>query len=111
MAQARDIAFVRTEDAPSLPAPSTFVGINGWLLNNLVTNWWVALLAGIFVLLVANVLWDFVHWALLDAVFTAENREGCVAPTAEGKPPGACWAYAKEAASPRALLGWAEPGA
>jgi len=95
MAQARDIAFVRTEDAPSLPAPSTFVGINGWLLNNLVTNWWVALLAGIFVLLVANVLWDFVHWALLDAVFTAENREGCVAPTAEGKPPGACWAYAK----------------
>ena len=95
MAQARDFAFVRTEEAPSLPAPSTYVGLNGWLLNNLVPNWPVALLAGIFVLIVADVAWDFINWALLDAVFTAENREGCIAPLAEGKPLGACWAYAK----------------
>jgi general L-amino acid transport system permease protein len=95
MAQAHDIAFVRTEEAPSLPAPSTYVGVNGWLLTNLVPSWWVALLAGIFVVIVAGIVWDFVHWALLDAVFTAENREGCIAPLAEGKSLGACWAYAK----------------
>ena len=95
MAQAHDIAFVRTDEAPSLPAPSTYVGLNGWLLTNLVPNWWVALLAGIFTLIAADVLWDFLNWALLDAVFTAENREGCIAPLSEGKPLGACWAYAK----------------
>ena len=95
MAQARDLAFVRTEEAPSLPAPSTYVGLNGWLLNNLVPNWPVALLAGIFALIVADTAWDFINWALLDAVFTAENREGCIAPLAEGEPLGACWAYAK----------------
>src|SRR5687767_4448213 len=95
MAQVQDIAFVRTEEAPSLPAPSTYVGLNGWLLTNLVPSWWVALIAGVFALIVADVLWDFANWALLDAVFTAENREGCIAPLAEGKQLGACWAYAK----------------
>jgi general L-amino acid transport system permease protein len=90
-----EIAFVRTEDAPVAPPPSTYVGLNGWLLQNLVTNWWVALLAGTFVILVAYVVWHMFEWAVLHAVFNAENREGCMAPLAEGKPLGACWAFAK----------------
>jgi general L-amino acid transport system permease protein len=90
-----EIAFVRSEDAPVAPPPSTYVGLNGWLLNNLMPNWWVALLAGVFALLVANTVWNLFEWAVLNAVFDAENREGCIAPLAEGKPLGACWAYAK----------------
>ena len=76
-----EIAFVRTEDAPVAPPPSTYVGVNGWLLHNLVPNWWVALLAGVFAVLVGYVLWDLFQWAVLHAVFNAENREGCIAPT------------------------------
>jgi general L-amino acid transport system permease protein len=95
MAQAKDLSFVRNEEAPSLPPPSTYVGLNGWLLTNLVPSWWVALLAGLFLLLVFDTLWDFINWAAFDAVFTAENREGCIAPLNEGQPLGACWAYAK----------------
>jgi general L-amino acid transport system permease protein len=90
-----DVAFVRTEEAPTLSAPSNYVGLNGWLLSNLVPNWWVALLAGVFAILVGSVLWDFLNWAIFDAVFIAENREGCIAPTEEGGPPGACWAYVR----------------
>src|SRR6185295_436757 len=90
-----EIAFVRTKDAPVAPPPSTYVGLNGWLLHNLVPNWWVALLAGVFALLVANTVWNLFEWAVLHAVFNADNREGCIAPLAEGKPLGACWAYAK----------------
>jgi general L-amino acid transport system permease protein len=90
-----EIAFVRTEDAPLAPPPSSYVGVNGWLLQNLVTNWWIALLAGVFALLVANTAWNLFEWAVLHGVFNAENREGCIAPAAEGKPLGACWAYAR----------------
>jgi general L-amino acid transport system permease protein len=90
-----DVAFVRSEEAPTLSAPSNYVGLNGWLLANLVPNWWVALLGGIFAVLVGSILWDFLNWAIFDAVFTAENREGCIALTEEGEPPGACWAYVR----------------
>jgi general L-amino acid transport system permease protein len=95
MTQLEDISFVRTQEAQTLPPPSNYIGINGWLLANLVPNWWIALVAGVFTLLVAAVVWDFLNWAVFNAVFTAENREGCIAPAAEGKPLGACWAFVK----------------
>jgi len=94
MAKAQhELAFVRTEDAPVLPPPSNAIGLNGWLLENLVSSWWVALIAGVFALLAGTIIWDIVVWGLRDAVFQAENRDGCLAPLAEGKPLGACWAY------------------
>ncbi len=49
-----EVAFVRTADAPVLPPPPNVIGVNGWLLQNLVSSWWVALLAGLFALLAAN---------------------------------------------------------
>lgn len=88
-----DVAYVRTEDAPVLPPPSNYIGLNGWLLQNLVSSWWVALIAGLFTLFAAAVLWDIFKWAVLDSVFIADNREGCLAPLAQGKPLGACWAF------------------
>ncbi len=95
MSGPKDIAYVRTQEAPSLPPPSYAVGINGWLRGNLVSNWWVALLAGLFTVLAASLLWGMLSWAVLDAVFTADNREGCIAGAAEGRELGACWAYVK----------------
>jgi general L-amino acid transport system permease protein len=89
-----DIAYVRREEAPSLPAPANAIGLNGWLLSNMVPNWWVALLAGLFAVLAVAVIWDMFSWGFLHAVFSAENREGCIAGAAEGRPLGACWAYA-----------------
>ncbi|MDP9138922.1 MAG: amino acid ABC transporter permease [Pseudomonadota bacterium] len=91
----RDIAYVRTEDSPMLAAPPYAIGVNGWLLNNLVTNWWVALLAGFFAVLAVSWLWGIFSWGFLDAVFVADNREGCIAGADEGRPLGACWAYVR----------------
>jgi general L-amino acid transport system permease protein len=90
-----EVAFVRTADAPVLPPPPNAIGVNGWLLQNLVSSWWVALLAGLFALLAGTLIWDVIKWAIIDSVWVAENREGCLAPLAEGKPLGACWAYVK----------------
>lgn len=95
MAQNQDIAFVRTEEAPQLSPPSNYVGLNGWVLENLVPNWWVGLLAGAFAVFAAGIIWDLLNWAVFDAVFTGESREDCIAPAAEGKPLGACWAYVR----------------
>ena len=90
-----EVAFVRTADAPVLPPPPNVIGVNGWLLQNLVSSWWVALLAGLFAVLAGTIIWDVIKWAIIDSVWVAENREGCIAPLAEGKPLGACWAYVK----------------
>jgi general L-amino acid transport system permease protein len=91
----KNIAFVRTQESPSLPPPPNAIGINGWLLGNMVPNWWVALLAGLFTVLTASWLWGTISWGFLDAIFTADDREGCIAGTDEGRPLGACWAYAR----------------
>jgi general L-amino acid transport system permease protein len=84
------LAYVRSEEAPSLPPPRSMVGIVGWLRTNLfssVTNSILTLVA------LYAAYWVITHvagWAIVRAVWTGENREAC---TFEGV--GACWPFAK----------------
>jgi general L-amino acid transport system permease protein len=91
MANSADtLAYVRTEEAPSLPPPSSMVGIQGWLLANLFPTTGqgiVSIIAGAFLLWLG---WGILDWAIFSAVWSGENREACLV---EGA--GACWPFAQ----------------
>ncbi|MEP7172417.1 MAG: amino acid ABC transporter permease [Aestuariivirga sp.] len=81
-------AYLRTEDAPLLPAPISMVGIQGWIIANLfptIGNGIVSILAGAFLVWIG---WGVLDWALFSAVWSGENREVCAV---EGA--GACWPF------------------
>ena len=81
-------AYLRTEDAPLLPAPISMVGIQGWIIANLfptIGNGIVSILAGAFLLWIG---WGVLDWALFSAVWSGDNREVCAV---EGA--GACWPF------------------
>lgn len=84
------MAYVRTTDAPILPAPAGTVGPVAWLRQKLFPS----PLSSVGTLLIAAflgwVLWNVVSWGLVDAVWSAPNRELCAA---EGA--GACWPLLK----------------
>lgn len=88
-----DLAFVRTADAPLLPAPRRMVGVVGWMRTNLFTtplNALATVLLGGFLIWQ---IWGVLDWAVLRAVWTGSDREACITPPAEGVAPGACWAF------------------
>jgi general L-amino acid transport system permease protein len=79
-------AYVRTEDAPHLPPPPNMVGVQGWILNNLISsplNGLASIIVGAFLLWLA---WDIVNWGVVHASWTGANRDACIR---EGA--GACW--------------------
>jgi general L-amino acid transport system permease protein len=81
-------AYLRTEEAPLLPAPISMVGIQGWVLANLfptIGNGIVSMLAGAFLLWIG---WGVLDWAIFSAVWSGDNREVCAV---EGA--GACWPF------------------
>jgi general L-amino acid transport system permease protein len=90
MTAQEDIAIVRIEDEPTLPPPRFRAGAIGWLRANLfssVTNTILTLLA------LALLLWvvpPLIRWAFVNAVWSGDGREACIAPGA-----GACWAFVK----------------
>ncbi len=82
--------YVRTSDAPLLPAPANMVGLVATLRNRL----FATPLSGLATIVVGGlsawVLWTLFDWAVVRAVFVGENREVCAV---EGA--GACWPFAR----------------
>ena len=82
------LAYVRTEDAPRLDPPANLVGLRGWVMANLFSNWKNTLLtivAGYFMFVVLSTVFS---WAVFRAVWTGDNREVCAVENA-----GACWPF------------------
>ena len=82
------LAYVRTEDAPYLTPPANLVGLRGWIMANLFSNWKNTLLtvvAGYFVYVVLSTV---LGWAIFRAVWTGDNRDACAVANA-----GACWPF------------------
>ena len=82
------LAYVRTEDAPRLDPPANLVGLRGWVMANLFSNWKNTLLtivAGYFMYVVLSTVFS---WAVFRAVWTGDNREVCAVENA-----GACWPF------------------
>ncbi len=104
---ANDIAYVRTEEAPTLPPPASEQGAWGWLWHNIfqsMTNFssFGAALVSIFMIAITvffgyalvMLIWLFVDFAFVSAVWSDPEglkREIC---NVEGS--GACWPFIKE---------------
>ncbi len=81
--------FVRTEDAPTLPAPADLTGPWAAVRKRLFPTP-ISSVAGILIAaLVFWVVWNLIDWAVIRAVWSAPDRELCNAPGA-----GACWPFA-----------------
>ncbi|MTI46070.1 general L-amino acid ABC transporter membrane protein [Roseibium hamelinense] len=88
-----DIAQVRTEEAPKLPAPVSTTGVIGWMRQNLFSSIGNTVLTVIGIYIAYSLIAPFIQFALIDAVWTGENREACL--PKDGQHAGACWAYVK----------------
>ena len=82
----RSLAYVRSEDAPKLPAPASTVGLQGWLRANMFSSPLNSLLTLVFGALAIMVIWRVFNFAVVNAAWTGTNRDACV-----GEAMGACW--------------------
>jgi general L-amino acid transport system permease protein len=82
-------AWVRTEDARTLPPPPNTTGVIGWLLQNLFNTPLNAVLSILGTAFIAWIAWGVIDWALVRGVFTGTSREACVSVPDSG----ACWPY------------------
>lgn len=82
------LAYVRTEDAPKLPAPAGTAGLWAQLRDRFSPTPWSGVATILIGLFLAWAIWSIVEWALLRAVWSAPDRTLC---NAEGA--GACWPF------------------
>src|SRR6188508_3412996 len=90
MTTALDLAYVRREEEPVLPPPRGRVSGIEAIYANLFSSFTNMVLTVIGIALVILVVPPIIRWAFIDAVWTGENRDACLAPEA-----GACWAFVK----------------
>ena len=83
------LAYVRTEDAPLLPAPANMVGWQGWMRANLFSSPLNSIMSVLLGALILWYIWDIVNWAFITAIWSGADREACLLP--DGKVTGACW--------------------
>ena len=84
--KASEIAFVRRDDAPLLPAPKSITGIRGWMAKNLFSSPFHSVLTVIFGAFALWLIWDMFDWLVLRASWTGVDRTACNQPNA-----GQCW--------------------
>ncbi len=108
----KSIAFIRTEDAPSLPPPSSHVGWRKWLWDNMFSSManfgsiGAAIRSVLIILLTVTllyfgltVIWSLIKFALIDAVWSDPDtlKRGICATVAQGGVAegnvGACWPF------------------
>jgi general L-amino acid transport system permease protein len=82
------IAYLRKDEAPSLPPPVTKTGAIGWVRDNLFDSVANSILTIVGIAILALILPPIINWLFIDAVWTGTGRDACVA---EGA--GACWAF------------------
>ncbi|GAB2187113.1 amino acid ABC transporter permease [Roseibium sp. LAB1] len=97
-----DLFHIRTEEAPRLPAPISTTGVIGWMRQNLFSSIGNTVLTVIGILIAYSLIAPLIQFALIDAVWSGENREACLAQ--DGGHAGACWAYV-EAYFPQFIYG------
>ncbi len=82
--------FVRIDEAPKLPAPLGTAGFYATMRDRFFPTPASAiatlLLAGVMIW----IIWSILHWAIVTAVWTGEDREACAVANA-----GACWPFVK----------------
>lgn len=88
-------SFVRTEAIPAMPPPRSESGWLGWLRGNLLSSPINIALTLASLWLLYLVVPPLVSFLLLDATWTGQNRDACLA-TADRPHVGACWPFVWE---------------
>lgn len=70
------------------PPPVPVSGPVAWMRQNLFSTVVDSIVTVVVGVLIGTVLWNLIEWALVDAVWSAENRRGCMDQNMDG----ACWA-------------------
>ena len=87
-------AFVRTEEAPSLPPPREMTG--KW--RQLQQNYFSSVGSGIVTVLLGGLIlvlaWRTIEFALIDAAWSGTDRSACL--PNKGGAAGACWPFVAE---------------
>jgi general L-amino acid transport system permease protein len=87
-----EIIFLRRAPAPSLPPPASQAGAIGWLRANLLSSPLNIALTIICILFIAWAVPPLLRFLLINATWTGNDREACLASPANPNP-GACWAF------------------
>jgi general L-amino acid transport system permease protein len=86
--------FLRTTPAERLPPPLARAGAIGWLRNNLFSTPGNMALTLLCVAFIAWVVPPLLRFFIVDAVWSGNGRDACVA-SAQQPEPGACWAFVR----------------
>jgi general L-amino acid transport system permease protein len=94
MAAMADKNYLRTAPSERLPRPAKRAGMLGWARENLFSSPGNIVLTLICILFICWAAPPLVRFFLLDAVWSGNDREACLAsPT--NPDPGACWAFVR----------------
>ncbi len=87
-----ETSFTRSELLQPLPPPASLVGPVGWMRANLFSSPLQALLTLLGAYIAYKLVWTFVDFTILRAVWTGEDRDACLDDKV-GRSVGACWPF------------------
>ncbi|MDP3544959.1 MAG: ABC transporter permease subunit, partial [Phreatobacter sp.] len=85
-------SFTRTELLQPAPPPASLVGPIGWMRANLFSSPLQALLTLVGAYIAYTLVWTFVDFTIIRAVWTGEDRDACLDDKV-GRSVGACWPF------------------
>lgn len=86
------ISFTRSEILQPLPPPANLVGPVGWMRANLFSSPLQALLTVVGAYIAYKLVWTFVDFTFIRAVWTGADRDACLDEKV-GRSVGACWPF------------------
>ena len=81
-----DVSFVRQEILKASPPPMRVHGVWPWMRANLFGSVGDTVLTIIGLAIAIAVIWPSLQWAIFNATWLGDTRDGCAA-----NPNGACW--------------------
>ena len=73
---------------PDWEPPATYVGVIGWLRENLFSNWFNSILTVIGLYLAYLIFVPLINWAFVHADWVGDSRDACTSG-------GACWVFVR----------------
>lgn len=87
-----ELAYVRTQMAPTMAPPASTVGIMGWMRANLFSDILNSVLTVVGIYLLYLLITTVFDWGFRRAVWVGEDNQACL-PDVVGFQVGACWAF------------------
>ncbi len=86
------VSFTRGEILQAAPPPASLVGPIGWVRANLFSSPLQALLTLVGAYIAYKLVWTFVDFTIIRAVWTGADRDACLDEKV-GRSVGACWPF------------------